>query len=61
MPSGILHVYEIQDLLDEVLVQQARTVDKYSRTWKLVKEDFEGIKESKPDGELQRLLLASHG
>lgn len=33
MPSGMLSVYEIGDLLEQVEAQQASTVDKFSRTW----------------------------
>lgn len=51
MPSGMLHVYEIEDLLDQVLVQQAKTVDKFSKSWQHEKEPgFEETKVTKSNG-----------
>lgn len=58
MPSGIVHVYEIEDFLDQVLVQQAKTVDKISKSWQQVGEEQERaeLKELKSNGMIERFL-----
>ena len=58
MPSGIVHVYEIEDFLDQVLVQQAKTVDKFSKSWQQASEEQEKaeMKAAKSDGMSQRML-----
>lgn len=60
MPSGMLHVYEIEDLLDQVLVQQAKTVDKFSRSWQQERASFEPLKAVKSEGNVLHTCLFAH-
>lgn len=58
MPSGVLHVYEIADLLEQVLQQQAQTVGKFSKSWQQGdKGEFVDLKEAKSVGAPQILLI----
>jgi hypothetical protein len=60
MPDGMLHVYEIQDLLDQVIEQQAKTVDKFSKSWQPENQEFsDNLNGAKSDGERHTLLSCS--